>query len=54
MQRDRWADYPRVAEARLRLERLLGMLERERMPGMVIDGDSSTGKTRIVCKFQHG
>lgn len=32
MQRDRWVDYPRAAEARLRLERLLCTPERERMP----------------------
>ena len=36
MQRDRWVDYPRAIEARLRLERLLGTPERERMPCMVL------------------
>lgn len=45
MQRDRWVDYPRAAEARLRLERLLGTPERERMPCMVIHGESNIGKT---------
>ena len=53
MQRDRWVDYPRAIEARLRLERLLGTPERERMPCMVLHGESNIGKTLIVRKFQH-
>ena len=52
IQRDRWVDYPRAAEARQRLERLLGTPERERMPCMVIHGESNIGKTLIVRKFQ--
>ena len=53
MQRDRWVDYPRAIEACLRLERLLGTPERERMPCMVLHGESNIGKTLIVRKFQH-
>lgn len=52
MQRDRWVDYPRAVEARQRLERLLCMPERERMPCMIIHGVSNIGKTLIVRKFQ--
>ena len=52
MQRDRWVDYPRAIEARLRLERLLGTPERERMPCMVLHGESNIGQTLIVRKFQ--
>src|ERR1700741_5015537 len=52
MQRDRWVDYPRAAEARVRLGRLLGTPARERMPCMVIHGESNIGKTLIVRKFQ--
>jgi Cdc6-like AAA superfamily ATPase len=52
MQRDRWVDYPRAAEARQRLERLLGTPQRERMPCMIIHGESNIGKTLVVRKFQ--
>ncbi|MGJ7498498.1 TniB family NTP-binding protein [Variovorax sp. RT4R15] len=52
MQRDRWVDYPRAAEARQWLERLLGTPERERMPCMVIHGESNIGNTLVVRKLQ--
>jgi hypothetical protein len=52
MQRDRWVDFPRAAEARQRLERLLGTPQRERMPCMIIHGESNIGKTLVVRKFQ--
>lgn len=52
MQRDRWVDYPRAIQARQRLERLLGTPERERMPCMVLHGESNIGKTLIVRKFE--
>ncbi len=52
MQRDRWVDYPRAVEVRQRLERLLEMPERERMPCLIIHGQSNIGKTLILRKFQ--
>lgn len=51
MHADRWIDYPRAAEALRRLQRLLDMPPRERMPCMVIHGPSNIGKTLIVRKF---
>lgn len=52
LQRDRWIDYPRATEARHRLERLLVTPERERMPCLVLHGDSNIGKTLIVSKLR--
>ena len=52
LQRDRWIDYPRATEALQRLERLLIAPERERMPCMVLHGDSNIGKTLIVSKLR--
>lgn len=52
LQRDRWVDYPRASEARQRLNLLLATPERERMPCMVMHGESNIGKTLIVRKFQ--
>lgn len=51
LQRDRWIDYPRAAEALRRLERLLETPRRERMPCMVIHGRSNIGKTLVIAKF---
>ena len=51
LQRDRWIDYPRAADALRRLERLLQTPERERMPCMVMHGPSNIGKTLIIAKF---
>jgi hypothetical protein len=52
IKRDRWIDYPRATEAMSRLERLLGTPKRERMPCMVLHGQSNIGKTLIIRKFQ--
>ena len=51
LQRDRWIDYPRAAEALRRLERLLQTPQRERMPCLVIHGRSNIGKTLVITKF---
>lgn len=51
LQRDRWIDYPRATEALQRLERLLQMPRRERMPCLVLHGQSNIGKTLIIAKF---
>jgi Bacterial TniB protein len=52
LQRDRWIDYPRATEAIRQLERLLNAPQRERMPCMVLHGDSNIGKTLIVSKLR--
>lgn len=49
---DRWIDYPRASQALLKLEHLLETPPKERMPCMVLHGDSNIGKTLIVAKFQ--
>ena len=51
MQRDRWVDYPRAGDVRQCLERLLATPARERMPCLIIHGQSNIGKTLIVRKF---
>ena len=51
-QGDRWIDYPRALRAREHLERLLTTPKRERMPCMIVHGDSNIGKTLILHKFQ--
>ncbi len=51
LHRDRWIDYPRAAQALQQLERLLVLPERQRMPCMVLHGDSNIGKTLITAKF---
>jgi hypothetical protein len=52
LQRDRWIDYPVAAAALRRLERLLETAPRERMPCLLIYGDSNIGKTLIISKFR--
>jgi hypothetical protein len=49
LQRDRWIDYPRATQALQQLERLLNTPQRERMPCMVMHGESNIGKTLIVA-----
>lgn len=49
---DRWIDYPRASQALQKLQQLLQTPPRERMPCMVMHGDSNIGKTLIVAKFQ--
>ena len=50
IKRDRWIDYPRALQAMSRLEELLVTPQRERMPCMVIHGESNIGKTRRIQK----
>jgi hypothetical protein len=50
--RDRWIDYPRATQALEQLERLFGTPRRERMPCLLLHGDSNIGKTQITAKFQ--
>lgn len=52
IKRDRWIDYPRATDAMNRLERLLATPKRERMPCMVLHGQSNIGKTLVIRKFQ--
>lgn len=52
LQRDRWIDYPRANQALAQLDRLLTTPQRERMPCMVLYGDSNIGKTQVVAKFR--
>lgn len=50
--RDRWIDYPRATQALDSLERLLATPRRERMPCLLLHGDSNIGKTQIIAKFR--
>jgi hypothetical protein len=50
--RDRWIDYPRATQALESLERLLVTPRRERMPCLLLHGDSNIGKTQIIAKFR--
>jgi hypothetical protein len=51
LRRDRWIDYPRASQALHKLQLLLETPARERMPCMVLHGDSNIGKTLIIAKF---
>ena len=51
MQRDRWIDYARGTSVLDRLSRLLATPERDRMPCLLLHGESNIGKTQIVRKF---
>jgi hypothetical protein len=51
LRRDRWIDYPRASQALQKLQQLLDTPPRERMPCLVLHGDS-IGKSLIVAKFQ--
>jgi hypothetical protein len=51
MQRDRWIDYARAGTVLERLTRLLATPERDRMPCLLLHGESNIGKTQIVRKF---
>ncbi len=51
MQRDRWIDYARASAVLERLNRLLATPERDRMPCLLLHGESNIGKTQIVRKF---
>jgi hypothetical protein len=50
--RDRWIDYPRATEALQLLERLHETPRRDRMPCLLMHGDSNIGKTKITAKFK--
>ncbi|OXC74252.1 TniB family NTP-binding protein [Caballeronia sordidicola] len=50
--RDRWIDYPRATQALESLERLLATPRRERMPCLLLYGDSNIGNTQIIAKFR--
>lgn len=51
MQRDRWIDYSRAGAVLDRLGLLLATPERDRMPCLLLHGESNIGKTQIVRKF---
>lgn len=51
MQRDRWVDYTRASAVLDRLGHLLATPQRDRMPCLLLHGDSNIGKTQIVRKF---
>ena len=51
MQRDRWIDYARASAVLDRLSRLMATPERDRMPCLLLHGESNIGKTQIVRKF---
>jgi Bacterial TniB protein len=50
--RDRWIDYPRATQALQQLERLYQTPRRDRMPCLLLHGDSNIGKTKITAKFR--
>ena len=52
LRRDRWINYPRAVQALEQLQRLIETPERERMPCMILHGESDIGKTQIIRKFQ--
>lgn len=49
---DRWIDYPRATQALQQLERLFETPRRDRMPCLLLQGDSNIGKTKITAKFR--
>lgn len=51
MQRDRWIDYARGGAVLERLTRLFDTPERDRMPCMLLHGESNIGKTQVIRKF---
>jgi Cdc6-like AAA superfamily ATPase len=51
MQRDRWIDYARASAILERLSRMLGTPARDRMPCLLMHGESNIGKTQIIRKF---
>jgi hypothetical protein len=52
MRRDRWIDYARANTVLRELERLYETPPRERMPCMLLYGESNIGKTLITRKFE--
>ncbi len=51
MQRDRWIDYARASAVLERLSRMLATPARDRMPCLLLHGESNIGKTQIIRKF---
>ena len=52
LRQDRWIDYPRAVEALEVLGTLLATPPRNRMPCLLIYGDSGMGKTKIIEKLK--
>jgi Bacterial TniB protein len=50
--RERWIDYPRAMQALQQLERLYEVPHRDRMPFLLLHGDSNIGKMKITAKFR--
>nr|WP_240805063.1 TniB family NTP-binding protein [Cupriavidus oxalaticus] len=50
--RDRWIDYPRATQAFELLDRLVKIPPRQRMPCVLLYGDSNIGKTQVIAKFE--
>ncbi len=50
--RDRWIDYLRATQALQQLERLFETPRRDRMPCLLLHGDSTIGKTKITSRFR--
>ncbi len=46
-----WINYPRAQRIQGALERIMGMSKRPRMPGCLIVGEPSNGKTTLVQRF---
>lgn len=52
LQNDRWVDHPIAVQALQRLEQLLDLPRRTRMPCLLVYGDSGMGKTMLLEKFR--
>lgn len=49
---DRWINYSRATQALQQLERLYETPRRDRLPCLLLHGDSNIGKTKITAKFR--
>lgn len=49
---DRWIGYTRATEALARLEELLAMPSKQRMPNLLLIGPTNNGKSMIIEKFR--
>ncbi|WP_245002011.1 MFS transporter [Cupriavidus pinatubonensis] len=50
--RDRWIDYPRATQAFKLLDWMVKIPPRQRMPCVLLYGDSNIGKTKVIAKFE--